>query len=620
MIIKKLKTIITAIIAVSLYLTLTAVSCDIKPDNGDDDDNGEVVDPLPEPDEGDKGKLTISVNPPVINPKEDTLVLNSQTVIPSDAVVITFKESGVEIHNPFESIDITNNNGHLVIKPSSKGNYSYYLQGVTKNGSVEIHGENHFKLTLNGTIITSPKAPAIALFANNGCSMIIEDKTSNRLIDGNEETNSAIATIICYGPLYISGKGYLQLRGIGGDAIRCEGPISIDQASILIKQAAAYSIHSSQGDINIAGGYIKSLSSQGGLVASHPEEGSINITGGRLRFSTLGEHAPAIEAAGNLTIANRDTIITDTYGTGSHSIYVKGKTFIGETILCTYTLGNYHTPAGIYSEGDLNITDGKISHITTNGSGIYCKDDITINGGTISAISTAAGAAILKSDGNFSIGAGSIAIHTESTYNMAIYSKGPLAISGGMVELTSFNTSMGTASTLDISGGSVYCYSLAGYAMHSDDDMTFSGGLTLALGSDGAGKALSTKASILIKGGRLVAAGGKSCVPNESGSTQQSVIYNTTLYEPSVVAVKKLTGNFIAAYKATRKYQSVLSLLISAPEIVPNTTYELYLKGTVSGSNHFHNIYFNNFNYTIGFLAKTVTTNGVRGGVNYFYE
>jgi hypothetical protein len=156
--------------------------------------------------------------------------------------------------------------------------------------------------------------------------------------------------------------------------------------------------------------------------------------------------------------------------------------------------------------------------------------------------------------------------------------------------------------------------------MHSDDDMTFSGGLTLALGSDGAGKALSTKASILIKGGRLVAAGGKSCVPNESGSTQQSVIYNTTLYEPSVVAVKKLTGNFIAAYKATRKYQSVLSLLISAPEIVPNTTYELYLKGTVSGSNHFHNIYFNNFNYTIGFLAKTVTTNGVRGGVNYFYE
>jgi hypothetical protein len=616
MIIKKLKTIITAIIAVTLYLTLTAVSCDITPGN---EDNEEIVEPEPEPDEGEKEKLTISITPPTVDSTDPTLVPNSQTTIPSDAIVITFKDGNAEIHDPVKCLDITNNKGHIVIKPRSEGSYSYYLQGITDNGSVEIHGKNRIKLNLNGIGITNPNGPALSILTEEGCYMRIEDNTSNRLVDGTSGTSTAKATLNCNGPLDIVGKGTLQLRGKKADAIRCGGSITIDQAYILIKEAAGHSINCTSGDIKIAGGRIKSLSTRSGLTATDDDKGSITITGGIHRFSTLAEQSPAIKAAGNLAISNRDTIITDTYGDASHSIHASGKALINNTILCTYTLGS-QTPACIYGEDDIDITGGSISHITSKGSGIFSKGDITITGGSISAISTEAGAAILRSDGRFSISNASIAIHTESSYNMAIYSKGPLSISSGKVDLTSFNTSMGTASTMDISGGFVYCYSLAGYAMHSDDDMTLSGGLILALGSDGAGKALNTNSSILMKGGRLVAMGGKSSIPDESGSTQQSVIYNTTLYEPSVVAVKQLSGNFIAVYKATRKFQPTISCLISAPEILPNTTYELYLKGSVTGSDHFHNIYYNNFNYTIGFLAKTVTTNGVPGGVNYFYE
>ncbi len=616
MIIKKLKNIITAILAVSLYLTLTAVSCDITPGN---EDNGDVVEPEPEPDEGEKKKLTISITPPTVEPTDPTLVPNSQTAIPSDAIVITFSNGNAEIHDPVKSLDIINNNGHIVIRPRSEGNYSYYLQGITNNGSLEIHGKDRIKLILNGTGITNPNGAALSILTEGGCYMRIEDNTSNRLVDGTADTNTAKATLICQGPLDVVGKGTLQLRGKKADAIRCSGSITIDQTTIIIKETAGHSIHCTSGDIKIAGGNIKTLSSQSGLIATDKDKGSITISGGIHRFSTLGEQAPAIKAAGSLAILNRDTIITDTYGNGSHSIYASGKTLINNTILCTYTLGS-QTPACIYGGDDIDITGGNISHITSKGSGIFCEGDITITGGSISAISTEAGAAILRSDGRFSINNASIAIHTESAYNMAIYSKGPLSISGGKVDLTSFNTSMGTASTLDIRGGFVYCYSLTGYAMHSDDDMTLSGGLILALGSDGAGKALNTNAAILMKGGRLVAIGGKSSIPDASGSTQQSVIYNTTLYEPSIVAVKQLSGNFIAVYKATRKYQPTISCLISAPEIIPNTTYELYLKGSVTGSDHFHNIYYNNFNYTIGFLAKTVTTNEVPGGVNYFYE
>ncbi len=616
MIIKKLKTIIATILAVTLYLTLTAVSCDIKPGNKDDI---EIVEPEPEPDEGEKTKLTINITPPVVEPTDSTLVPNSQTTIPSDAIVITFCNGNAEIDDPVKCLDITNDDGHIIIKPRNEGTYSYYLQGITDNGSVEIHGKKHIKLTLNGIGITNPNGAALSILTEEGCYMRIEDNTSNRLVDGTTGTNTAKATLNCTGSLDIVGKGTLQLRGKKSDAIRCGGPITIDQSTIIIKEAAEHSIHCTSGDIKIAGGCIKTLSTQSGLITTDNDKGSITIIGGTHRFSTLGEQAPAIKVAGNLSISNRDTIITDTYGNGSHSIYVSGKTLISNTILCTYTLGP-QTPACIFGVDDIDITSGNISHITAKGSGIFCQGDITIKGGSINAISTEAGIAILRSDGKFSISDGSIAIHTESPYNMAIYSKGPLSISGGKVDLTSFNTSMGTASTLDISGGFVYCYSLAGYAMHSDDNLTFSGGMTLALGTDGGGKALSTKASILTKGGHLVAAGGNSSIPNELGSTQQSVIYNTTLYEPSIVAVKKLSGNFIAVYKATRKYQPTISWLISSPEIIPNTTYELYLKGSVTGLDHFHNIYYNSFNYTEGFLAKTVTTSGIPGGVNYFYE
>ncbi len=152
---------------------------------------------------------------------------------------------------------------------------------------------------------------------------------------------------------------------------------------------------------------------------------------------------------------------------------------------------------------------------------------------------------------------------------MAIYPSAPLHQGGGKVELTSFNTSMGSASTLEISGGNVYCYSLSGYAIHSDGNLTLSGGLTLALGADGAGKALNTKSSILIRGGHLVAVGGKSSIPDASGSTQQSVIHTTTLYEPAIIAVKQINGQFIAVYKATRKYQPTISCLISDRKFFP---------------------------------------------------
>ena len=76
MIIKKLKTIITAILAVSLYLTLTAVSCDITPGN---EDNEEIVEPEPEPDEGEKEKLIINITPPAVDSTDPTLVPVSYT-------------------------------------------------------------------------------------------------------------------------------------------------------------------------------------------------------------------------------------------------------------------------------------------------------------------------------------------------------------------------------------------------------------------------------------------------------------------------------------------------------------------------------------------------------------
>ena len=91
----------------------------------------QVVDLEPEPDEGEKEKLTISITPPTVDSTDPTLVPNSQTTIPSDAIVITFKDGNAEIHDPVKCLDITNNKGHIVIKPRSEGSYSYYPVSYT---------------------------------------------------------------------------------------------------------------------------------------------------------------------------------------------------------------------------------------------------------------------------------------------------------------------------------------------------------------------------------------------------------------------------------------------------------------------------------------------------------
>ena len=113
-----------------------------------------------------------------------------------------------------------------------------------------------------------------------------------------------------------------------------------------------------------------------------------------------------------------------------------------------------------------------VSHITAKGSGIFSEGDITITGGSISAISTRAGAAILKCDGRFSTSNASIAIHTESTYNMAIYSKG-LSLSAVASRFDLLNTSMGTL-PLWISTAALFTVTVWPVMQCTGGDMTFS--------------------------------------------------------------------------------------------------------------------------------------------------
>lgn len=128
-----------------------------------DDDN------LPPEQPGQGGETEIPVPPEdeddeYVDPGDDPLVPNSQTVSLDNMVSISFASGEASIENPFDGkgVTISQENGHVIIRSEiTDKELNYVLSGIIANGSVKIYGEYKFGLILNGTGITNPKGAAI---------------------------------------------------------------------------------------------------------------------------------------------------------------------------------------------------------------------------------------------------------------------------------------------------------------------------------------------------------------------------------------------------------------------------------------------------------------------------
>ena len=104
---------------------------------------------------------------------------------------ITWTEEGnTRILNPkaFEGIDITTENGHVVVQANTEEELTYALSGKTTEGSLKIYSTKKFELLMNGVDLTNNSGPAINIQSGKKATITLATGLTNRLADGSSYT------------------------------------------------------------------------------------------------------------------------------------------------------------------------------------------------------------------------------------------------------------------------------------------------------------------------------------------------------------------------------------------------------------------------------------------------
>ncbi|MCC8034809.1 MAG: carbohydrate-binding domain-containing protein, partial [Rikenellaceae bacterium] len=302
------------IIGIFIAFGLALASCTDTDDNHIDPDN----------------ELTTGAEEPEIpedtgDPGDEELVPNTQIVSYDNAVTIVFDEGSVEIGNPYQAdgITVTAEGQHVVITSTDTSTeYNYILSGITTDGSVKIYGDYKFGLVFNGVGITNPNGAAVNIQCGKKVSVILQDGTTNRLIDGTNYIyygdEDMKGTFFSEGQLVFDGGGTLEVRGKNKHGICSDDYVRINSGTVWVKEAASDAIHAND-YIRIDGGTVTTRSEGEGLEC---EKGYVVINGGELGIVTTGEKGHGIKSKTYTTVTGGTVNIT-VYGDASKAFNVK---------------------------------------------------------------------------------------------------------------------------------------------------------------------------------------------------------------------------------------------------------------------------------------------------------
>jgi hypothetical protein len=189
----------------------------------------------------------------------------------------------------------------------------YEISGETAQGSVVIDTNHEIvTLKLNGVNIINNFGPAIYFKNTSESRVVIEDNTSNTLVDSIIRDSEADAVIYSVASLDFSGEGQLSLNGRAQEGIASDSNVIINSGSYLI-YAEDDGINAStdfESQIIINGGDI-TIYSHGDAIDSN---GDIIINGGKIKaYADMVDESDGLDFDGELII-NGGTIISTGYG------------------------------------------------------------------------------------------------------------------------------------------------------------------------------------------------------------------------------------------------------------------------------------------------------------------
>jgi len=279
-------------------------------------------------------------------------------------------------------------------------------------------------------------------------------------------------------------------------------------------------------------------------------------------------------------------------------------------------------------KGYIIINDGTIT-VQSGDDGIaasYEDGDTSIDPyleiykGTISVTTTGTSAKAIKSRGNLTIYDGTIKVKTSKSEAEGIESKKALTIHGGLIEVEAYDDCINAATSIEIHGGDIYCYSTANDGIDSNGTLTITGGRIIAIGTSSPEEGIDCDWNTFkITGGIVLGVGGATSSPTANVSSQRSLVYSGSGTANTLFNITSSGGDNILTYTIPRTLQQ-MTVLFSSPSLVEGS-YTIYSGGSISGGTSFHGLYENAI-YTSGTQLSTfsassmVTTVGSSQGGN----
>ena len=420
---------------------------------------------------------------------------------------------------------------------SSSG--TYRLTGNITGGGVVVDAgkEDEVCLILDGVSITSADYSAIYASQSGLLTIVLEDRTENRVSDGNTYTypqtgeDEPDAAIFSKDDVVFEGNGMLTVSGNYMNGIRGKDRLTINSGTYVIE--AAEDGVKGKDAVEVNGGEITITAGSDGIQSNNngeEDKGYVRITGGTTAI-TAGKKGILAETLVEVTGGIIDINAQDD---------------------------------GIHSGKNVRLFSGELT-LSAGDDAVHSDNLVEVSGGTIIVEQSREGLEGLCVE----ITGGTIQINSEDDGINAARgtdtSGGPNAAGG------SFGATEGAY--IRITGGNVKI-NASGDGIDSNGDLYLEGGTVLAEGpAEGGNGALDYNGTGTISGGTILAVGSAGMFQtfSENSSQPMLMVYFDEMQDAgTTISIKDGLGNQLTETEISKPFEA---LLFSSPELKTGETY-----------------------------------------------
>ena len=353
--------------------------------------------------------------------------------LPDGSITVVWNEEAVEIdvaNNLRDKVKANFAGAHVrvLIDESFREEVQLEVKGKSSNGSLFMDGKCPLKLVLSGLNLTNPDSAAINIQDGKSIEVALAEGTNNSLTDGlrgkDNGEDSHKAAFFMHGHATFTGMGTLEINGTVKHAYQSDEYTVLNHAGGTIKATSdkADAFHVKQ-YLQIQSGTLNTIAGGSGIDVSKTksetdkQNGQLIFEDGMVWAISNGKAGKAMKvesdffmkggklaatAFGEAYYDAKKEDIASAAAVKCNKLQMSG----GEMTLFAKGDGG----KGLNTDGDINITAGKVHIVTTGGKyeydsetdtkphGIKCDGDITLAGGEVSVAVESKKATSIKTD------------------------------------------------------------------------------------------------------------------------------------------------------------------------------------------------------------------------------